>query len=74
MLSLKKTLFLITLKQLQVAPHDIFRVDKDEGLSVTSVLPNENAEELNGTEHNDHSMGHEEKVSPHFYRSSSSDG
>uniref|UniRef100_A0A166F0P2 UBC core domain-containing protein n=1 Tax=Daucus carota subsp. sativus TaxID=79200 RepID=A0A166F0P2_DAUCS len=45
----------------KVAPHDIFRVDKDEGLSVTSVLPNENAEELNGTEHNDHSMGHEEK-------------
>lgn len=56
---------------MQVAPHDIFRVDKDEGLSVTSVLPNENVEELNETEQNDHSMGHEEKVGPHFYSFSS---
>ncbi|KAK1375317.1 putative ubiquitin-conjugating enzyme E2 24 [Heracleum sosnowskyi] len=45
----------------KVAPHDIFRVDKDEGLSVTSVLPNENVEELNETEQNDFSMEHEEK-------------
>lgn len=56
---------------MQVAPHDIFRVDKDEGLSGTSVLPNENAEELNETEHNDHSMGHEEKASHQIYSSSS---
>lgn len=32
----------------------------------TSVLPDENAEELNETEHNDHSMRHEEKVGPHL--------
>lgn len=45
----------------KVAPHDIFRVNKDEGLSVTSVLPNETVAELNETTQNDHSMGHEEK-------------
>lgn len=45
----------------KVAPHDIFRVDKDEGLSVTSVLPNENVEQLNETEQTDPLMGHEEK-------------
>ncbi|XP_074329137.1 putative ubiquitin-conjugating enzyme E2 24 isoform X3 [Apium graveolens] len=45
----------------QVAPYDIFRVDRDEGLSITSVLPTENVEELNETEQNDQSMRHEEK-------------